>query len=44
MGEPKREFFRILMKAAKEASGIFVGPEGCKSLFPNSNGKYIVVV
>ncbi|XP_078361567.1 G2/M phase-specific E3 ubiquitin-protein ligase-like [Oculina patagonica] len=39
VGGPKREFFRILVKAAKEESGIFIGKEGCKSLFPNSKAR-----
>ena len=44
VGGPKREFFRMLVRAAREESGIFIEPDGCKSLFPNSNGTCFVVV
>ena len=43
VGGPKREFFRLLVKAANEDSGIFIGPEGCRSLYPNSFGMYFFV-
>ena len=38
MGGPKREFLRLVVKAANEDSGIFIGPAGCRSLFPNFIG------
>ena len=44
VGGPKREFFRMLIKAACEDSGIFIGPEGCRSLYPNSTGMRIIIV
>ena len=44
VGGPKREFFRMLVKAATEESGIFIGSDGCKSLFLNSNGTCFVIV
>ena len=38
MGGPKREFLRLVVKAANEDSGIIIGPAGCRSLFPNFIG------
>ena len=38
LGGPKREFLRLAVKAANEESAIFVGPPGCRSLFPNTTG------
>ena len=38
VGGPKREFLRLVVKAANEDSGIFSGPVGCRSLFPNVTG------
>ena len=43
VGGPKREFFRLLVKAVNEDSGIFIGPEGCRSLYPNSIGMYFII-
>lgn len=40
IGGPKREFLRMAVKAANLDSGIFVGPETCRSLFRNSVGTY----
>ncbi|XP_068744490.1 G2/M phase-specific E3 ubiquitin-protein ligase-like isoform X2 [Montipora capricornis] len=36
VGGPKREFLRLAVRAANLDSGIFIGPEGCRSLYPNS--------
>lgn len=36
---PRREFHRLLVKAANEHSGIFGGPADRRVLVPNSNGK-----
>ena len=38
VGGPKRKFLRLVVKAANEDSGIFIGPAGCCSLFPNFIG------
>ena len=38
VGGPKREFLRLVVKAANEDSGIFIGPARCRSLFPNFVG------
>ena len=38
MGCPKREFPRLVVKAANEDSGIFIGEPGCHSLYPNAIG------
>ena len=38
VGGPKREFLRLVVKAANEDSGIFIGPARCRSLFPNVVG------
>ena len=38
VGGSKREFLRLVVKAANEDSGIFVGPARCGSLFPNVVG------
>ena len=35
VGGPKREFLRLVVKAVNEDSSIFIGPVGCRSLFPN---------
>ena len=35
VGGPKWEFLRLVVKAANEDSGIFIGPATCCSLFPN---------
>ena len=43
VGGPKREFFRMVVKAANEDSGIFIGPEGCRSLHPSTIGKYTFI-
>ena len=42
VGGPKREFLRLLVKAAKEDSVIFIGPARCCSLFPNIVGMYLL--
>ena len=42
VGGPKREFLRLVVKAANEDSGVFVGPAGCHSLYPNAIGMYVV--
>ena len=39
IGGPRREFLRLLVKAINSDSGIFVGPENCRSLFPNASGR-----
>lgn len=39
IGGPRREFLRLLVKAANEHSGIFGGPADRRVLVPNSNGK-----
>lgn len=39
IGGPRREFHRLLVKAANEHSGIFGGPADRRVLVPNSNGK-----
>ena len=38
VGGPKREFLRLVVKAASEDSGIFTGQPGCRSLYPNAIG------
>ena len=38
VGGPKREFLRLVVKAANEDSGIFIGPARGRSLFPNVVG------
>ena len=38
IGGPRREFLRLLVKAANEHSGIFGGPVNRRVLVPNSNG------
>ena len=43
VGGPKREYFRMDVKATNEDSGIFIGPEGCRSLHPNTIGKYTFI-
>lgn len=43
VGGPRREFLRLVVKAANVDSSIFIGPEGCRSLHPNSIGMCIVI-
>jgi len=38
VGGPKQEFMRLVVKSAHDDSGIFIGPVGCRSLFPNVIG------
>ena len=40
IGGPRREFLRLVVKAANEHSGIFGGPVDRRVLVPNSNGKF----
>ena len=35
---PKREFLRLAVRSANLDSGVFIGPEGCRMLYPNSLG------
>lgn len=35
VGGPKLEFLRLVVKAANEDSGMFIGPATCRSSFPN---------
>ena len=41
IGGPRREFLRLLVKAANEHSGIFGGPADRRVLVPNSNGNLL---
>lgn len=43
LGGPKRESLRMVVKTANGDSGIFIRPEGCRSLHPNSIGMCIVI-
>ncbi|CAH3133273.1 unnamed protein product [Porites lobata] len=36
VGGPKREFLRLAVRSANLDSGVFIGPEGCRMLYPNS--------
>ena len=38
VGGSKREFLRMAVRATNLDSGIFIGPERCRSLYPNSIG------
>ena len=38
VGGPKREFLRLAVRAANLDSGVFIGPEGCRTLYANSMG------
>ena len=38
VGGPKREFLRLAVRSVNLDSGVFIGPEGCRMLYPNSLG------
>ena len=38
MGGPRRQYFRLLIRAVNLESGIFSGPEDKRILFPNATG------
>ena len=38
MGDPRREYFRLLIHAVNIESGIFCGPEDNRIIFPNATG------
>ena len=40
MGGPRREYFRLLIRAVNLESGIFCGPEDNRIIFPNATGAY----
>ena len=42
LGGPRREYLRLLVKAANEHSGIFGRPADRRVLVPNSNGRYFI--
>ena len=37
-GGPRREYFRLLIRAVNLESGIFCGPEDNRIIFPNATG------
>ena len=43
MGGPRREYFRLLIRAVNLESGIFCGPEDNRIIFPNATGTYITI-
>ena len=40
IGGPRREYFRLLIRAVNSESGIFCGPEDNRIIFPNATGAY----
>ena len=40
-GGPRREYFRLLVRAVNLEAGIFCGPEYSRVIFPNATGTFI---
>jgi hypothetical protein len=40
-GGPRREYFRLLVRAVNMEAGIFCGPEYSRIIFPNATGTFI---
>lgn len=39
-GGPRREYFRLLIRAVNLEAGVFCGPDNSRVIFPNATGTY----